>query len=577
MNVWYPAAWIFLGLIPFIILLHLLQRRRTRWIVPSDQFWTASRSRQSAHPGWRTISGFLSLILSLLILGLMIMALARPDVDGWFSGKPTLVVMDARLRMQAEDANGNRAFDKALAAAKSLSNRASARHPVGLVVFPDGPVIPFSQEPKPLREALSGLEPSESSGDLGMAVDQILITQGSSARIIVLTDRDMPGLDSPEVSVLAFGTAVQNVAITAWNARPSAESAGMTDIFLEVTNFADTDATRSILVSLDETLIDTRELLVPANASVECRFSFLTGDLRESQNGVLQVVLGASDALAADDRAQIAFPTGVVPRVLLVSGRDGFLEKAIAADSGIAYELLRPEAWQSRFAGAFPAVVFNHWVPPEFDSASWNSGSYFFVGTAPESMRAPTVDALTVTSVDAESPLLAGIQVDGLRASRVRPLIRPNAAGWQPVMEAEDFWLAMSYTNPTNPLMRSVVLAISPENSDFPQRAAFPLFVSNSLGWMLGNDPPITLTAGKEAPSKAGVYPADALAGQTHPVAVNPDSRAESDVRAASLAITKPTGDHQNPLFPQFWKLLLMAAVALLVLEWVAFHRRWLK
>ncbi|MFY8215948.1 MAG: hypothetical protein ACOVMP_05030, partial [Chthoniobacterales bacterium] len=562
------------GLVPLIGLLHLLHRKRTRLVVPSVIVWTENQSQQNLQRGWRKIGNLIALLVSLVILLLMVLALAKPDVRDWFGKKSTLLVLDARLRMQATDPNGISAFDKATAAAKAVAKRASERHPVGLIVFPGGPIVPFSSEAKPLIEVLSQLEPTEASGNLTNSVAQILDAQPEIKNVLVLTDRDVPELAKSIASVQAFGAPGQNVAITAFDARPSADSAAMTDIFLRTSNFSDSEINAQIQFLLDDQLIDAREQRVPANGTAEIILQMPTSDLRASQTGVLRATLTAGDAVSADDTAQILFPTGAVPRVLIVSANDGFLEKAISADSDISYELLRPDAWRPEFAKSFPVIVFDGWSPPEFGNNEWNTGNYFFVGTAPSQILGPEMTATTVGLANPDSPLLKGIKLEGMQINTTRPLARPTAAGWESVLEADDQTLLLTYTNPAAPSVRSAILAFSPSESDFAQRAAFPLFVSNTIHWLLVTQPPVTLIAGKDAPPTAGVYPVGSIAGTSPAAAVNPASVAESDVRGAFGSSTIYQNNH-GQLFPMLWELLLIAAILLLVFEWIAFHRRW--
>ena len=575
MSFWFPAALVFLGLAPLIGLLHLLHRKRSRVVVPSVIVWAENQSHQNLHRGWRKIGNLIALLISLVILVLMVLALARPDVGAWLGTSSTLVVIDTRLRMQATAPGGVSALEKATSAAEAIAKRASKRHPVGIIVFPDGPILHYSSESKPLLEILSRLEPTEASGDLSTTVAQILAAQPELENIVVLTDREVPELANSIASVQTFGTPGGNVAITAFDARPSAGSAATTDIFLRISNFNDSETKTGIQFFLDDKLVDAREQSLTANASAEIRLQMPTSDLRGSESGVLRATLTASDGLSADNTAQILFPTGAVPRVLVVSKNDGFLEKAISADSEISYELLRPDAWRPEFADSFPVVVFAGWCPPAFDENQWNTGNYFFVRTAPPTMQGAGITATAVNPTNSKSPLLKGIKLEGLQITNTRPLVRPPAAGWESVLGTDDQSLLLTYTNPSNPAVRSAILAFSPEASDFPQRAAFPLFISNSLQWLLANEPPVTLTAGNDSPSKAGIYPGGSIAGISPAAAVNPDSHAESDVRGASesTAVTKTSS---GQLFPLFWELLLIGAILLLVFEWIAFHRRWL-
>lgn len=575
MSFWFPAAFAFLGFVPLIVVLHMLRKQRQRLVVPSLLLWMASDVRRTTKTGLGKVGNLLALLLSLLILLMLVLALARPDGTWWFRESSTLVIIDARARMQAQTTDGSQAFDRAVQTAEAIAKRASTRHRVGLSVFPDGPVVPFSMYAQPLMNALSSAQPTDASGDLASTVHVARQSQDTETKIIVLTDREEEILPEENVEVVGIGEAADNVAITAFAARPSATFAGMTDVFVRVTNFGNTSQSVNMGLRLDGTLVDVMSAVIAANASFERTVSLVSADIRSSEEGILTVKLDdISDAVTADNSAQILFSTGALPRVLLVSGRDGFLEKAISADSGVQFELLRPESWQAGFVSAFPAIVFDNWVPPEFQTKV-PEGNFFFAGKSPWTSEGGELKNPPITGFDAESSLLRGITLEGVRVGVTSILNPPSVAGWRTVLASGDDALLLTFQDPANPERRMVVLGFDPGVSDLPERVAFPLLVSNSINWLIGMERLPTLVAGRGAPVNAGVYEAGAIPGLNSSAAVNPDALAEADIRQASATHDPISGFSQGRLFPLLWQVFLIASLVLLMVEWVAFHRRW--
>jgi hypothetical protein len=576
MSFWFPAAFAFLGLVPLVVLLHLLRRRRQRLVVPSLLLWVSTELQQKRRPGIGKLGNFLALLLSLIILLLLILAIARPDSAWWFREHSTLVVLDARARMQAGAGDGRTVFDRARSEAEVIAARANSRHRIGLVVFPGGAVIPFSNRPQPLLEALARTEATEAGGDL----EEVLLSvrdAAPDARIAVITDRQAPALAGDNVSVIGLGSRQDNVSITAFAARPSSNSVGMTDVFLRIANFGAIGQPVDVELRLDDTLIDVARSEIAADNSFERTFSLPTKSLRTSKSGILTAkVTAPSDALSADNVAQLLFSTGASPRVLLVSADDGYIEKAVSADAGIEFELLRPEAWQPGFAAAFPAVIFDRWIPASMADGIQIEGNFFFVGVTPWSNSAPPLVNPAVTDTDQTSPLLRGITLDGLQVESALAMKVPDGAGWKMVIASGDNALILTYQDPVDPARRSAVLGWDPAESDLPQRVAFPLLVSNTLSWLAGLETPATLIAGRQAPERAGIYSKTSIPGVPTGAAVNPDSMGESNLRFESPpdALSGPVSTSGR--FPQLWQALLIGACALLVLEWVGFHRRWL-
>jgi hypothetical protein len=576
MSFWFPAAFAFLGMVPLVVLLHLLRRRRQRLVVPSLLLWVASELHQKRRPGIGKLGNLLALVLSLIILLLLIFAIARPDSAWWFREHSTFVILDARARMQAEAGDGRTIFDRARSEAEAIAARANSRHRIGLVVFPGGAVIPFSNRPQPLLDALAGAEATEAGGALE---EELLRAREAApdARIVVITDRNDPTVAGENISIIGLGSPQGNVAITGFAARASANSVGMTDVFLRITNFGAVGQPVDVELRLDDTLIEVAASGIAADGSFDRTFSLPTKSLRNSKSGVLTAkVTAPSDALSADNIARILFSTGASPRVLLVSAEDGFVEKAVSADAGIEFELLRPEAWQPEFAAAFPAVIFDRWIPASMADGAQLEGNFFFVGVAPWNISNPPLVNPAVTAIDQTSPLLRGITLNGLQVESAFSMKAPDGAGWKTVIASGDNALILTYEDPVDPARRSVVLGWDPAASDLPQRVAFPLLVSNTLSWLVGLETPATLIAGRQAPERAGVYSKESIPGVPTGAAVNPDSLSESDLRSVARFDEAMNSAPVGGGFPRLWQALLIAVCALLVFEWLAFHRRWL-
>src|SRR5450432_3192546 len=104
-----PAAFIFAALVP------LLMMRRRDAAVSTLRFWQQLATDNRRRTFWQKLRRPFSLLLQLLLLALVLFALARPEL-GAFSvggGASTVVVLDARARMQAQSENGGTRFEEA--------------------------------------------------------------------------------------------------------------------------------------------------------------------------------------------------------------------------------------------------------------------------------------------------------------------------------------------------------------------------------------------------------------------------------------------------------------------------------
>jgi hypothetical protein len=575
MNFWLPTAFAFLALIPLIILLHMLRPRRIRVVVPSLLPWTAQAAEARNRPGFGWLRQWLSLILSILIFLLLLLALAQPDFAGWFRPRSTVIIMDLRARMQATDGNGSRAFDRARDLARSYASRARSTHSVALMtVPPTAALVPFTTEARPLMEALDRLEPTDASGNLSQALalaESVLGSRRGNGETILITDRIPPDALPENAVVYAVGAAAGNSAITAMDARRSAT--GTTQVFLLARNFSDVPTPVEIGLRLDGRLVDAASATLESGGERNFSFVLTDSDLRQANRGELTARIEKPvDALPSDNSAHAVVAAGPVPKVLLVTRGNPSLEKALAADTTLKLELLGPESWQAGFLNAFPAVIFDDWLPADLQPGTDFPGNALYLGKSPWDVPGATIENPVVTDQTTENPILQNVQLAGVRIRQAVQLELPKESGWRTLAESADDPLVVSWQNPGDPTKRAILLTFRPENSDLPGRVAFPLLISNAVHWLIDDALPQPQTAGESEFLQAGFH-----ATPTGQIAVNPAAEAESDVRSATSGIH---GDAvlQTPhtLFANLWQVLVILALALILTDWAAYHRRWI-
>ena len=172
-----PAALAFLALVPLIVVLYLLKLRRQPARVSTLMFWQRVAADNRRRALFQRLRQILSLLLHLLIFGLLLFALARPEMRafrGTEAGLSTVVVLDARARMQARAGGGGETrFDQARRIAGGYLRRASPRQPVALLVAESAPrvLVGLTGEERSLLDGLDGVRPTDAGGRIEDAVD----------------------------------------------------------------------------------------------------------------------------------------------------------------------------------------------------------------------------------------------------------------------------------------------------------------------------------------------------------------------------------------------------------------------
>jgi hypothetical protein len=620
LNAW---ALGFAGLAPVIVLLYLLKLKRRPLPVSTLLFWQRVLQENRRRAFFQKLRQLLSLLLHLLIFALLLGALAKPTWDRLVrEGASTVLVVDARARMQAREGGATR-LEKARQLAAGYTRQAHATRQMALLTLGATPRVAaaFTDDERTLRTALDSMQATDATGDLAAAVrlaEDLLASRVGEKRIVVFTDRPVeesairPSASAGQ-SAIAFvttGSPQDNVAVTRLAARPLLASPQTSEVLLELRNFGAAPARGNVEIRFDGRLLDVKPWeLAPGARKLEIFPSVPRPG--SSARGWLTARLDAPDALALDDVAYAVLPAPPRRRVLLVSKGNFFLEKLLAADQSVAFELAGPESFTPAIAGKFDVVILDNALPGDFDAAQWPA-SFLFLGQTPFHSGAAALEQPLVTDLDTEHPVLRLVNLQNVTVVRAAPMTLPassDGARWTaPIRSFEHPLLLLGERGGR----RHAALAFNVAESDLPLRVAFPLLVSNLVQWLAGEsaETPRAFLAGEtialaadetlwtepqtqyvrevkadparlarefHEPLRNGYYLRQAPGGPRW-VAVNTFSEAESDLRhgaavssaaAALPAVSLATLGTWPP-----WIYLALAAFTLFTLEWWLFHRR---
>jgi hypothetical protein len=530
-----PAGLFFAGLVPVIILLYLLKLRREPAQVSTLMFWQRVVADNQRRALFQRLRQLLSLLLHLLIFALLLLALARPELrafHGGVDGLATIVVLDARARMQTQtDGGGATRFSEASRIAGRYLERASNRQPVALISLDSVPrvVCGSTGDGRVLLDALAGLRPSDAGGRLEDAVQlarDLLAAEKVQGRVVVVTDQAFTepapamaagGKSAAEIETRLLdngGAPRENVGIVRLDARPLPGSPETDEVLIEIGNFGAQRQAGSVELTFEGRLIDVKPFdLAPGERRTDVYPALAAQTGIANARGWLTAHLthqgGGTDALPLDDDAYAVIPPPRPIRVLLVTRGDFFLENLLKADESVQFDQLAPEAFQPAQAAGFDAVIFDDNVPPGFATGpdQLPPGNFLFVNSAPflagAGTQAPPLEHPLVTDVEAASPLLRRVNLRDVTILRAQTWRLPESGGSPPPAAAESTWTfrapVRSFDHPlvvegerrvgnADRPSRLVGLAFGVADSDLPLRVAFPLFIHNALEWLADRD-----------------------------------------------------------------------------------------
>lgn len=518
-----------------VVLLHTLRARRRPQVVSSLFLWERVQKELASDHRRRKLVKTLLLFLQLLTVLLLAGALAEPvrrssgrapvhvgiivDTSASMAvGEPESRLARARERLEAFFSQGE-------------ADRYILWTTTGALLHYDG------QAKEELLDALSGLPAPAGTSDWERLHQQVAagVRDEVPLHVIVATDG---AVDASRVAPLRFahplvhvylldvGQAAENLAVTGFSARPSGRGQGHHQVLVQVENFGGRAASTLLQVTArlpeDEpagapgtgssdggetpvgTLVYATRLELAPGASQRVFFEhwFLPGQ-------VLTAEIEGRDAFPVDDVAHLTANPADATRVLLVGEENRFLTQGLLSFPQVEVTHSFDPLTAVGAGASFDLVIFyGETLPEEFSGTA-----LVFEGDA-----GTASEPAEITWWDRRHPVSRFVDWQLVSAGWVRPLT-PGPA---------ESVLLESSAGPLITLLeeegrRILRVGISLEQSDFPFRVAFPVFLQNVLDWA--------------KPEGQSAVPPATRPGELPPAV------AAAWSEAGALTLTLPTGD----------------------------------
>jgi hypothetical protein len=600
-----------------IVVMYFLRARRPPRQVPSTLWWRPlTLDRQAAAP-WQRIRPSWLLLLQLLAAALVVGALLQPAFASAQSlTGQTIVIIDTSATMQATDVRPSR-FAAAVDDARSLVDRLGPRARMTIVAMGPQPSVVATgngSNRQPLLSALSQLRPTDGPADLQDALQLAVAAAGphaSGAHLVVLSDGITEPLSEPVTLPFPYlykriGISGENAGVTALSVVPGV--AGESAV-AHLQNFGQVPEQLTAELYVDGDLTDARAVHLGPGGGEDVSFSLPPGA------SYVRVLLVPHDAFPLD---QVAVAVATPPqklRVLLVSAGDVFLQQALALRPGSQVETETPSQWRQSQADdpAIDLFVFDGFVPAQLPS----SAPYLVVGP-PANRELGTGPALSpgpLLPASANNPLLYDVNLADVDVAESSNMSR-SSFGNVVITSAGGPVLMVRPATSGSPA--AALLGVYLHDSNLVLRSAFPILLTHLSEYLApgtvpspGQVPgtPVSIVPGPGA-SEVTVTPPSgrpqvlwrAKAGSPTPGSLLFTRTAEvglyrvevrhqdgtasvsyfaTNVAAQSIAPAQSIPVVGTPgkalptssLYKSAWPWFAAAALALLLAEWVVYHR----
>jgi hypothetical protein len=604
-----------------VLVLHFLKLRRRRVEVPFIRLWQDVLADERTTRLLGRLKGLLSLLIALAIVALLALALGDPRlVDAHTEGRTLLVLVDASASMRATDVPGGRLE----AARDEVRRRIATLGPrdrmiiaqMGATTIPLGPA---ESDPRALAEALARLEAFDVAADLGRGLAWALDVAHGAPRpeIVVVSDGR---LEAPGEAIAArlaqsgvplswarVGRGGRNVAITAFAVRRYPIDKSRAQVLVELWNPGRNAEDIELTLLGDGQEIEVGTVRIGAGERLPRLYDNVTGADRTIEARI-RFADGSRDALDADDAAYARLPERRRARIVVVAPDDIYLSAALLLDEYL--DVVEVAPWQFPPEGRFDVAIFESFVPRE----PYDADTIWLNPVPPEGVAGPleivgTIRRPYFDRLERDHPLL---RFTSLRDVNIAEALAVRTAPGDVVVGADA----------RGPLLvtgsregrRFVALTFDPRRSDLPLRVAWPLMLLNAIDFLVEEGTEYLSSYRTDDTWYVPVEP-----GATRATLIAPDGQAREvpivegravctgaragfytlrtdvgeQVLAANLGVREearldvpdslPTGHPPASPSPPApiavrsdpWAWLVLAAFALLAIEFVTFHRRW--
>ncbi len=417
-NTLSPWQWGLLALVPpAIVALYFLKLRRQPLEVPSTYLWKRSIEDMHVNSLWQRLRQNLLLFLQLLLIGLAMLALVRPGWEGTkLEGERFIFLIDNSASMSATDEkNGKNRLDEAKKVVGGMIDQMSSGMTAMIVSFADTPQVvqQFTDNRRLLRERLATIEPTVRTTDLQGALQladglanpnrvqrseaarESDATETQPAKLYIVSDGrfaavkdfSLGSLDPIYVPIGSLNA--KNLAITAFAVQRSESKPEEKQAFVQVANFSQASRKATVEIELDGTLLDAKEVEVPAGETSGAVFPLanapagkLTAHLKLDDN-----TTDKQDALALDNTGYAAINDAKPGQVLVVTPGNVAFRVALATQrsgrlANIQFQtpdvLTNDQYKRDAALGTYDLIIYDQCAP-----ATMPRANTLFIGRLP--------------------------------------------------------------------------------------------------------------------------------------------------------------------------------------------------
>lgn len=459
-------------LVPVIILLYILKQKGTDEEVGSTMLWLEIIRNTEATTPWEKYKHNILMYLQIATVLLLAFALMAPFLkQGGRDFAQVILVLDNSASMNSIYDGERTRFEEAKARATDYIDSLNENCAITIISAVKGGEILASNlvSKQAAKAVLADMRCTELAGTLDDCkhMVQSVSAQWKQYGITMFTDAPVV-LDNMEAAVVNLSAEGENMAVNYVSYGVNED--GTLTVLAKISNFGAVDGSREINLYGDDTLLDIQNVTVPAGDSTVIYFEGISFD-----GVLLEAEINEKDMLPNDNRAGVLVNSNGMKRVLLVTGGNTFLEKALSAVSGLDLYKTTDLSVIGKNE-AFDLYIFDNIMPESLPE----TGNIVFLN--PENSDAVTVEeereGVKLSFVPSE--LSDYLEETGFGVNHARVLARPA-------------WATTFLTNGPDccgyygedGVRKVIAMGFDIHETDLALQADFPIMIFNIMNYAL--------------------------------------------------------------------------------------------
>jgi hypothetical protein len=478
-------------LLPFlvwVIALYFLKSRPGQRRLPSTLLWQQVLLKVNENALWQKFRGSFFLLLQILALVSGLIALLSPVGKGGIGGN-ILIVFDTSFSMKATDIVPTR-FDRAQSDVKTLLKKVADNAQVSIVTVSDSikMVIDSEKDLKVVESVVGKLNVTLRRGPDHLSLATYLSSIVKNDTTVFLVGDSFrrefyeKKLEKCNVQLMGYGDSTHNSAITNLSVSGSIDECVVS---VDVRNFSLQPLEGVLSLKGEHGYLQTQKIKLSSIKIPETSEALLIFEKFkvEKMQQIFSVTFirndGSHDLLEDDDQALFEITEGKSTVVCI--GGDKSIKRILNLQSGVATLYKSP-------------LEFVDWQKSGVNADLYISSDYYddFLADKPLILFHPLSESIFTTGTiltdvkpytgSSTHPVMHYLSFPGLKIQKTAFL--KDGKYSTPLLFSEE---GILMTAMDNGKLRQVISAFSLANSSFDSDVAFPVFVVNSLKWILGD------------------------------------------------------------------------------------------